>query len=190
MAVVVSQSQNEIDDLRKKGLDIEPHRKRMQTEDIEAKFKDAKDPLRLVFVCAMWITGFDVPSIGTVYLDKPMKNHADADHRPRQPQGGGEDLGRDRGLCGGLQQPAEGAGGLCWRGQRRGGEEGKKPIEDKAALVEALNIALNAAHAFALAQKVDTLAMLAAEPLARLKLITAGVEALVSPDEVRKSSSG
>jgi type I restriction enzyme R subunit len=103
-------------------------------------------PLRLVFVCAMWITGFDVPSIGTVYLDKPMKNHADADHRPRQPQGGGEDLGRDRGLCGGLQQPAEGAGGLCWRGQRRGGEEGKKPIEDKAALVEALNIALNAAH--------------------------------------------
>jgi type I restriction enzyme R subunit len=50
-----------------------------------------------------------------------------------------------------------------------------------------LNIALNAAHAFALAQKVDTLAMLAAEPLARLKLITAGVEALVSPDEVRKS---
>jgi type I restriction enzyme R subunit len=75
MAVVVSQSQNEIDDLRKKGLDIEPHRKRMQTEDIEAKFKDAKDPLRLVFVCAMWITGFDVPSIGTVYLDKPMKNH-------------------------------------------------------------------------------------------------------------------
>jgi type I restriction enzyme R subunit len=40
---------------------------------------------------------------------------------------------------------------------------------------------------FALAHKVDTLAMLAAEPLARLKLITAGVEALVSPDEVRKS---
>src|SRR5690606_30917253 len=75
MAVVVSQGQNEIDDLRKKGLDILPHRERMQKEDLEAKFKDKDDPLRLVFLCAMWITGFDVPSIGTVYLDKPMKSH-------------------------------------------------------------------------------------------------------------------
>ena len=75
MAVVVSQGQNEVDDLRQKGLDILPHRERMQREDLEAKFKDKDDPLRLVFVCAMWITGFDVPSIGTVYLDKPMKNH-------------------------------------------------------------------------------------------------------------------
>ena len=75
MAVVVSQSQNEIDDLKAKGLDILPHRERMQKEDLESKFKDADDPLRLVFVCAMWITGFDVPTCSTVYLDKPMKNH-------------------------------------------------------------------------------------------------------------------
>jgi len=54
---------------------ILPHRKRMQAEDPEAKFKNPDDPLRLVFVCAMWITGFDVPSIGTVYINKPMKNH-------------------------------------------------------------------------------------------------------------------
>src|SRR3954471_10733026 len=47
----------------------------MQKEDLESKFKDADDPLRLVFVCAMWITGFDVPTCSTVYLDKPMKNH-------------------------------------------------------------------------------------------------------------------
>jgi type I restriction enzyme R subunit len=73
MAVVVSQGQNEIDDLRKKGLDILPHRERMQKEDLESKFKDPNEPLRLVFVCAMWITGFDVPSIGTLYLDKPMR---------------------------------------------------------------------------------------------------------------------
>jgi type I restriction enzyme, R subunit len=75
MVVVVSQSQNEIDDLKKKDLDILPHRQRMQTEDLDSKFKDATDPLRLVFVCAMWITGFDVPTCSTVYLDKPMKNH-------------------------------------------------------------------------------------------------------------------
>ena len=47
----------------------------MQEEDLETKFKDPDDPLRLVFVCAMWITGFDVPTCCTIYLDKPMKNH-------------------------------------------------------------------------------------------------------------------
>lgn len=75
MAVVVSQSQNEIKELADKGLDIRPHRKRMVEEDLDERFKDANDPLRLVFVCAMWITGFDVPSCSTIYLDKPMKNH-------------------------------------------------------------------------------------------------------------------
>jgi type I restriction enzyme R subunit len=75
MAVVVSQSQNEVADLKKKGADIRPHRKRMVKEDLETKFKDADDPLRIVFVCAMWMTGFDVPSCSTIYLDKPMRNH-------------------------------------------------------------------------------------------------------------------
>lgn len=74
-AVIVSSSQNEIDDFRKQGLDILTHRKRMQTEDLETKFKDADNPLRIAFVCAMWITGFDCPTCSTIYLDKPMKNH-------------------------------------------------------------------------------------------------------------------
>ena len=75
MAVVVSPSQNEIEEFKKKGLDITTHRKRMVKEDLESKFKKPDDPLRIVFVCAMWITGFDVPSCSTIYLDKPMKNH-------------------------------------------------------------------------------------------------------------------
>jgi len=75
MAVVVSPSQNEIEEFKKKGLDIAKHRKRMVREDLESKFKKPDDPLRIVFVCAMWITGFDVPSCSTMYLDKPMKNH-------------------------------------------------------------------------------------------------------------------
>src|SRR5438067_4642526 len=75
LAVVNSKAQNEIDDERKKGLDITPHLSRMEQEDLETKFKDADDPLRIVFVCAMWITGFDVPSLSTLYLDKPMRNH-------------------------------------------------------------------------------------------------------------------
>jgi type I restriction enzyme R subunit len=75
MAVVVSQGQGEIAELKGKGLDILPHRTRMEKEDLATKFKDKNDNLRIVFVCAMWITGFDVPSCSTIYLDKPMRNH-------------------------------------------------------------------------------------------------------------------
>ena len=75
MAVVVSRSQNEIANLRAKGVDIVPHRRRMVTEDLDSKFKDPDDPFRIVFVCAMWMTGFDVPSCSTIYLDKPQRNH-------------------------------------------------------------------------------------------------------------------
>lgn len=75
MAVVVSQSQNEVNELRAQGADIIPHRKRMNDEDLATKFKDADDPLSIVFVCAMWMTGFDAPALTTLYLDKPMRNH-------------------------------------------------------------------------------------------------------------------
>ena len=62
MAVVVSSSQNEVEEMKKKGVDIVPHRQRMVKEDLDTKFKDPDDTFRLVFVCAMWMTGFDVPS--------------------------------------------------------------------------------------------------------------------------------
>ena len=75
MAVVISSAQNEVADMRKKGIDITPHRIRMNTEELDEKFKKADDPFRIVFVCAMWMTGFDVPSCNTIYLDKPMRNH-------------------------------------------------------------------------------------------------------------------
>ena len=75
MRVVVSQSQNEISDLRARGVDITPHRQRMNTEDLDTKFKDPADPFCIVFVCAMWMTGFDVPACSTIYLDKPQRNH-------------------------------------------------------------------------------------------------------------------
>ena len=86
MAVVVSQSQNEIKDMTDKGLDIAPHRKRMVNEDLDDKFKDAEDALRLVFLCAMWTTGFDVPSLlDDLPRQADARAHADADHRPSQP---------------------------------------------------------------------------------------------------------
>ena len=76
MAVVISQEQNEIEKMEKKGLDIKPHRKRMINEELDEKFKDPENKFRIVFVCAMWITGFDAPSCSTLYLDKPLKGHS------------------------------------------------------------------------------------------------------------------
>ncbi len=75
MAVVVSPGQNEITEMAAKGFDILPHRERMVKEDLEEKFKNPEDKFRLVFVCAMWLTGFDAPSCSTLYLDKPMRGH-------------------------------------------------------------------------------------------------------------------
>ena len=80
MAVVISKEDGEEEKFAAQGLDIVPHRKKLEAispdgKDIEDRFKDKDDSLSLVFVCAMWLTGFDVPSLSTLYLDKPMKGH-------------------------------------------------------------------------------------------------------------------
>ncbi len=80
MAVVVSDEADEDDKFNQQGLDISKHRAKMNAitpdgKDIEDRFKDPNDKLQLVFVCAMWLTGFDVPNLSTLYLDKPMKGH-------------------------------------------------------------------------------------------------------------------
>lgn len=75
MAVVISQEQNEIANFDKWGLDIKPHRKKMEERRLDDEFKDAENPLRVVFVCAMWLTGFDVKPLAAMYFDKPMKAH-------------------------------------------------------------------------------------------------------------------
>lgn len=80
MAVVISEEANEIEKFKEKGLDIIPHREKINEitdgKDLEDRFKDPNDKLQLVFVCSMWLTGFDVPNLSTLYLDKPMKSHS------------------------------------------------------------------------------------------------------------------
>lgn len=75
MAVVVSQEQNEIQTFNKWNLDIKTHRTKMEKRELDKEFKDSKNPLRVVFVCAMWLTGFDVKCLSCLYLDKPLKAH-------------------------------------------------------------------------------------------------------------------
>lgn len=80
MTVVISEDADELSKFQKENIDFKPFRDRMnqvdaEGRDIEDQFKDAKTNFRLVFVCSMWLTGFDVPTLSTLYLDKPMKNH-------------------------------------------------------------------------------------------------------------------
>ena len=75
MAVVVSQEQNEIQTFNKWGLDIKYHRSKIEKRELDKEFKDSANPLRVVFVCAMWLTGFDVKCLSCLYLDKPLKAH-------------------------------------------------------------------------------------------------------------------
>ncbi len=83
-AVVISNEQGEIEKFRKWDLDILPHRKLIDEGftleggkrlDVDAAFKREDHPFRIVFVCAMWLTGFNVPSLSTLYLDKPLQAH-------------------------------------------------------------------------------------------------------------------
>ena len=185
MAVVVSQSQNEAADLAKRGLDILPHRKRMLNEDLARKFKDPDDAFRLVFVCAMWMTGFDVPSCSTIYLDKPMRNHtlmqtiARANRVFPEKQNG---LIVDYiGVFRSLQQALAiyGAGGMATAG---GGET---PVQDKAALVSQLALAIADATAFLVDHGVSAGAIIAAGGFDRVRLVDDAVEAVLVNDEAK-----
>jgi len=58
-------------------LDMQPHiRNKARRRGIEKRFKNAADPLKIAIVRDMWLTGFDVPSLHTMYADKPMKGHS------------------------------------------------------------------------------------------------------------------
>ena len=75
MAVVISPEQNEIQTFKKWNLDILTHRTKMERRRLDKEFQNADNPFRIVFVCAMWLTGFDVKSLSCLYLDKPLKAH-------------------------------------------------------------------------------------------------------------------
>jgi type I restriction enzyme R subunit len=189
MALIVSPGQNEIEQMKKLGLDIEPHRKRMNESQpgLDEKFKDTEDPLRLVFVCAMWLTGFDAPSCSTVYLDKPMRNHTLMQTIARANR---VFPGKHSGMIvdyANVFASLEKA--LAIYGAGKGG---KNPVKDKAQLVEALREAVLAATAFCASHGVD-LAAMEALPLGgmeRLSAVENAINALISPDALRRELFG
>lgn len=187
MAVVVSQSQNEIDDFLRKGLDIRPHRRRMIEEDLETKFKDTSDPLRIVFVCAMWMTGFDAPSVSTVYLDKPMRNHTLMQTIARANRVFGDKQ------CGlivdyvGIFRNLQKALAIYGTGGAPGGTGGgETPIRPKNELVEELKKQLNGTLAFCREHGVDVEDIVPRTGFERIAKLEDAREALLASEDVKK----
>jgi type I restriction enzyme, R subunit len=182
MGVVVSQSQNEVEDLKKKGVDITPHRRWMNDEDLDERFKDPEDPFRIVFVCAMWMTGFDVPCCSTIYLDKPMRNHtlmqtiARANRVFRDKVNGliVDYVGVFRNLQKALAIYAPTAG------------VGATPVRDKAELVEMLRRAVEEAVTSCRSLGIQIEKVLQAKGLAKVKLLDDAVEAILVNDETKR----
>jgi len=84
LEIIISEGQNEVRDFQKWEFDIVPHRETMKCGfetpdgrrvDVETAFKDPHHPFRVAIVCAMWLTGFDVECLSTLYIDKPMRAH-------------------------------------------------------------------------------------------------------------------
>jgi type I restriction enzyme, R subunit len=179
MAVVISQQQNEVEEFKKKGLDIEPHRLRMVKEDLETKFKDADDPFRLVFVCAMWMTGFDAPCVSTIYLDKPMKNHTLMQTIARANRVFGE---KNNGLIVdyvGVFRDLQKALAIYGSSSGGGVKPGECPIQKKDELVEQLQLAIAEAKAFCAERGVDVERVLHAEGFQKIAFLDDAASHLV-----------
>lgn len=191
MAVIISSSQNEQEDFAARGVDILPHRKRMKKEDLETRFKDENDPLRLVFVCAMWLTGFDVPSCNTLYLDKPMKNHTLMQTIARAnrvfPDKNNGIIVDYVGIFRNLQKA------LAIYGSDAGGgiKDGETPIEKKSELVNILRAQGAELYSYCRDKGVELDSILAQkDTFLRISMIDQAVEKLIYPEDAKKEFTG
>ena len=182
MAVVVSQAQNEVQEFKKAGLEIAPHRRRMVKEDLETKFKSPDDPFRIVFVCAMWMTGFDAPPCSTIYLDKPMRNHTLMQAIARANRVFGEKV---NGLIVdyiGVFRDLEKA--LAIYGFGIGG--GGTPVQNKAALVGQLQDAIAEVSVVGAQEGIDLNRLEGAKGFELLRLLDDAVEAILVNDDIKR----
>lgn len=196
MAVVISEEAGEAQKFADRKLDIKPHRDRMTQldahgHDIETNFKDEAHPLQLVFVCAMWLTGFDAPTLSTLYLDKPMKDHtlmqtiARANRVTPYQINGVEKLNGEivdyynvfRNMKKALKEYAQGEDGLT-----------DPPVRDKAALFALLDDAAEQALAYCEASGVGLRAVLAGgDVFAKIGLFNEFANTLLASDELRRT---
>lgn len=187
MAVVISQSQGEVKEFREKGLDILSHRRRMMEEDLDEKFKDTEDPFRIVFVCAMWMTGFDAKACSTIYLDKPMRNHTLMQTIARANR-----VWRDKpnGLIVdyvGIFRDLERALAIYGSASGGGVEGGDLPIRDKAELIDHLRAALEDTLAFCANLGIDIHQLRFASEWEFIQHRDAAVDAVLAGEETKRA---
>ena len=185
MAVVVSQEQNEIQTFKKWNLDILPHRERMEKEELDKQFKDADSKLRVVFVCAMWLTGFDVKTLSCLYIDKPMKAHTlmqTIARANRVAEGKTNGLVIDYiGIVKALRQA------LADYTANPGGSNGNDPTVDKEELINHVLAIIAAAKAFLKEHDFELDDLIQAQDFMRLSLLKKAANAMCASAEIRKS---
>ena len=187
MAVVISQEQNEIQTFRKWGLDIKTHREKMENRELDKEFKDSGNPLRVVFVCAMWLTGFDVKCLSCLYLDKPLKAHTLMQtiaraNRVAEGKSNGliiDYIGIVKALRKALADYTANAGGLG----------GADPTVDKEKLIARIGDTVAKAEMFLSERKIDLGLLIAAEGFAKLSYLQDAANAVCGSMEDKKSFS-
>ncbi len=187
MAVVISQEQNEMDTFKKWGLDILPHREKMMKRELDKEYKDPGSRLRVVFVCAMWLTGFDVKTLSCLYIDKPMKAHTlmqTIARANRVAEGKTNGLVVDYiGIVKALRQA------LADYTANSDGGDGNDPTIDKKELIAKVLETIAAVEAFLKEHDVDLNALIDAEEFNRLSLLKVAANAMCETIEIKKTFS-
>lgn len=186
MAVVISQEQNEIQTFQKWGLDIAPHRQKMEKRELDKEFKDKDNKLRVVFVCAMWLTGFDVKTLSCLYIDKPMKAHTlmqTIARANRVAEGKTNGLIIDYiGIVKALRQAL-----ADYTANPEGGAGGNDPTIDKQELIKHVHEAITAATAFLKEHRFELRNLIEAENFFKLFLLKEAANAMCETAEIRKT---
>ncbi|MBO5632953.1 MAG: type I restriction endonuclease subunit R, partial [Aeriscardovia sp.] len=185
MAVVISQDQNEILTFKKWGLDIIPHREKMEKRTLDKEFKDSKNPFRVVFVCAMWLTGFDVKSLSCLYLDKPLKAHTlmqTIARANRVNEGKSNGLIIDYiGVVKALRQA------LATYTITKGGTGGKDPTVDKSELIKRVMDTIQAATDFLSQYGFVLQELTEAKDFKKIELIQKAADLMCASLEIKKT---
>ncbi len=184
MCVVISQEQNEIQTFKKWDLDILPHRTKMEKRELDKEFKDSDSNFRVVFVCAMWLTGFDVKSLSCLYLDKPLKAHTLMQTIARANR---VNEGKSNGLVIdyiGIVKALKKA--LNDYTQNKDGKTKVDPTVDKEEMIKQISKAIADADQLLSDNDYDLLELIGAEGFRKLQLLADGAEAMCSSPEIKK----
>ncbi|MFZ2654874.1 MAG: type I restriction endonuclease subunit R [Victivallales bacterium] len=195
-AVVISEEQGEVKQFEKWGLDILPHRTLIkngfETPDgkrveIDMAFKDERHPFRVAIVCAMWLTGFDVPSLSTLYLDKPLKAHTlmQAIARANRVK-----EGKNNGLivdyCGILKSLRKALATFAIESGGGGNGSGTDPVKPQEELIAELAEAIGMVKAFLQERGFHLSEIINKTGFERIAAVSRAKEAINQSEETRK----